>query len=373
MLVYSITVIMSYCTSIKNILTKKQFKCNLKVNDINKFLYDMFEYQPAEILYLYKFDNGEKYITAYRDKDFLIEQIEDEFALKVIEHIYDVDSDNKEKRVNRIADNMIIIAKQQKMNVEIDKNKICDFLRQLDNNPLKEKVIEARDEYINKEREKQELAKKEWIKNQEGGVIIWALETYLFPKLPNIMQTILFGILEIIDILFMIASSIPFAIFPPLIVVEVIIDIISLIWSILRFDVISIVGSIISFIPYIGGTIGSVVKIIGKVYKYFKKAKKVVGIAKSGTKIGRKGMFTARDVARDTFSGKLSAQSFKQLKGISGDALGMVSRVSAKGPKSQKALQALTGVATVGSMAEQYMQPPEQYNQEYYEQPEQYE
>lgn len=290
------------CIFIKNLFTKQEIKCNLdNITDIYKFLYDLFQYQPRNTIYLYKFDNDESYLTGHLtdDDSFLMEKLSntayDNIALTVIEYMCDNINNNdnnelniRDKKLNSIVNSIEKIASQHNINEPIDKQKIKEFLCQLESDPYKSQIMNARDQYI------AELKKKNKSDNkiQEGGIIIWLFEKYLIPSLPDMVQTIFAGLFEIIDIILMIAAAIPFAIAPPLVVVEVIIDVIALVWAILRFDIVGIVGSIVGFIPIIGGTFGIIIKVLGKVYKYMRKATKGVRKVVRGVKTGVRGVKT---------------------------------------------------------------------------------
>ena len=329
---------MSHCTSIKNLFTRSNFNCNLKINDEYSFLYKTLEYQPHNVLFLYKFDNNKKYVTVHNDEDFLIEPIEDDLALKLLENLYDVDRDNKEKKINSIADKIIELAKIHNINdVGVDKDKLIDFIRKIDNNPLKQKVLDIRDEYIEQLRQKEMNDKLQWKKNQKGGVLIWAMETYLFPKLPETVQTILWSILEIIDVALIIASSIPGLQFVA--GLGIIIDIIAIIYAFLRFDVVGTIGALISFIPIVGDVAGGGIRIIAKIYKYYSKFKKVNQLTKYGINAHKKFRRGAQTI----------------------DAFGNV-----VGKKGEKISTIVSGAQTLSSIAPQ--QDQEQYDQQQYDQ-----
>lgn len=251
---------MTHCISIKNIYTHDTFDCNAKVKDIIKFMHDMFQYQPRNVIFLYKFDNNEQYLTAHNSEDFAMEKIDNPNILKILEHIFDIDYDDKEKRIESIINNLSQFVKQNEMNVTIDKDKLSNFMKKIETNPETQKVYEAKNNYI------------ENIKPiQQGGVLIWLMEKYLMPKMPAMMQNIFFGILEIIDAILIVGISIP-----GLQLVAgagIIVDIVSFIYCFLRFDIIGMVASVIALIPIIGNIIGGIMRIGNKFMKYNKKYK----------------------------------------------------------------------------------------------------
>lgn len=262
---------MTHCISIKNVYTKDTINCNIKVSDDIKFIYDMFKYQPENILFIYKFDNNKKYITAYNSKEFMIESINNDSELDIIEHICDVDFDNKDVKIQKIMNNIDKFMIRNQIDIDVDKSKLNKFINEIDVNPLwianVDRVYNARDDYTNKLKYK---IVEEPI-NQKGGVLIWLMEKYLFPKLPSTIQTILSGILEIIDAILIIGISIPGLQFAA--GAGIIIDIISFVYCFLRFDVIGMIASLIAFIPIIGNIIGGVMRIGAKSFKYYGKFK----------------------------------------------------------------------------------------------------
>lgn len=271
---------MTHCISIKNLYTKSQFNFTLKMDDVFFFLYRLFDYQKKGILFLYTFDDNTKYITAYDDDSFIIEKVEDGLGLKILEHVYDMNYYNKEYKVQSIASNVIKLSEKNNIKIPVDKEKLLNFIRSLDEEEYSEEgkeVLEARNKYMEELVKKEEVERKYKEKNiQTGGVIIWAFEQYLLPKMPSILQTIIGGLLEIIDIALIVLSEIPVAGYA--------FDLIAIVYCFLRFDMIGMFGAIIMLIPVIGGIVGGAIRVMGKVYKYFKKYKKYHKVQKYGTK-----------------------------------------------------------------------------------------
>ena len=225
----------------------------------------MFEYQPKDILFMYIFDNSDKYITAHENDEFIIEKINDDLGLKILECVYDIDYDNKEKKINSIVDKVIKLSAENNINIKIDKQKLVDFIKKIDNSDNKygKNVIIAQNKYINKMIE-QSKEKEKVV--QQGGILIWAFESYILPKLPSIMQNIFFGILEIIDIGLIILSSIPVAGFG--------FDLISILYCFLRFDMVGLFGSIVSLVPVVGDITGGLIRGMSKIFRYVTKYRK---------------------------------------------------------------------------------------------------
>jgi len=251
------------CVSIKNVYTKKIIACNYATNDIIKFMHDMFVYQPQNVLFLYKFNNESNYITAHNDKDFIIEPVNNEAEYKMIEEFCDVNCDNDDKKVQRIIDNVSKFANQNSININFDKNELTDFLTKLKSDKNIQKVYKARDKYV------RNLSETKI--NQQGGVVIWLIEKYMFPKLPSTIRMIFTSILEIIDAVLIVGISIPGLQFAA--GLGIIVDIISFIYCFLRFDVLGMVASLIALIPILGNIVGGFMRITAKSLKYYKKYK----------------------------------------------------------------------------------------------------
>ena len=77
---------MSYCISIKNLFTTNNLSCHIKINDEYEFLNKTLKYQPHNVLFIYTFNNNNKYVTVHNDEDFVIEQIKDELSLRLLEN-----------------------------------------------------------------------------------------------------------------------------------------------------------------------------------------------------------------------------------------------------------------------------------------------
>lgn len=306
------------CILIKNLFNKNILVTHLDdIKDIRNFLFDMFKYQPKDTIFLYKFINDklneESYVTGHLSEsdDFLMEKFGDtaydQLALTIIEHLSDNNYGSKEWRINSIINSIEKFAVQHNIKEPVNKQKLREFLGKLESDPQTIPIIDARDKYI-----REFGKKKQYRLVQHGGVLVWALEKYIFPKFPSIMQTILFGILEIIDFVLIFLTSLPWAIIPPLELVNWVLDAISFVWSFLRFDIIGMVGSVIAFIPFVGGIIGAIVRIIGKVYHFIGKAKKGVRLGKKGVRVGKIGVHVAHDIKK----GKLSSETIESIEQI---------------------------------------------------------
>ena len=253
---------MVHCVSIKNIYTKKTLNCMYETNDVIKFMYDMFERQPINVLLLYTFDDNSQYITAYDKKEFMLEKINNKAELGMIEAFCDTNCNDEEKRIQRIIGGVFKFANQHNIKFSVNENDLRECLMKLKNEPDVKKVYDARDNYIS------EVSKPV---NQEGGILIYLMEQKLFPKLSPKVRTVLESILEIIDAILIIGISIP-----GLQLVAgagIIVDIVSFIYCFLRFDVLGMIASVIALIPVLGNIIGGGLRITAKSLKYYKKYK----------------------------------------------------------------------------------------------------
>lgn len=251
------------CVSVKNLLTKKSMVCNTPLNsNINDFLHKLFKEQQPYVLYLYTFDNGDKYVTGHMNKedDFIIEKIDSEILLSVIEGMYEMEN-NKDDKVDGIIDKIEQMVKKLGINEKINREGLKNFLNNLDSDShIQEKVKSARDDYV-----KKVVTDKGVV--QEGGILIWAFEEYVMPRLPTMFQTIFSGILEILDIILIIGISVP-----GLQVTGV--DLISFIYCFLRFDMIGMAASVIAIVPFLGNFIGGAMRTLTKIFRYYNKYQK---------------------------------------------------------------------------------------------------
>lgn len=250
---------MARCISVKNMLTKSRIDCNFKVHDIYKFIYDMFEVQKKDVLYLYtieNIDNIDKYIAVHDDDDFIIEKMDNELILKILDSVYDINYYDKNMKIKSITESLKKIAKDNKLDITVDEIKIREFIDKAENKPEAQKINVAYDEYI------ATLKKNDKNKTnvQSGGVFIWMFEKYVLPSLPYTIQNMVWGFLEVVDMILIIISSIPGLGAPA--------DIIAIVYSFLRFDMVLLSGACISLIPVVGDAIGGVVRIGAKIFKY---------------------------------------------------------------------------------------------------------
>lgn len=342
----------------KNIIDK-----NVEVDDKLLYMKNNLKKQIPSRIYFYRFDDGDKYISINVDNttnknDFIIEQfkgskLEERMILKFMWKFYGNNNlKSRDDVIDSINNSISKIIKQypDKFNEfnEFDQaggnridynetNKLKQFLTKLDENKDAQNILnknrremidkiyeldKIKNNKLNKLNKSEKLNKlsKETMDNyiqkgQSGGIIIWLIEKAVSYYLPNWISFIFTGILEIIDIGLGIASAIPGlqAVYGA----GVIIDVISIIYSILRFDIIGTIAGLISLIPGIGDIIGGVTKFLGKAGKYLFKGLKYVfkygdeavdvarfgikygdDIIKYGYKIGKQGVGLATDIGK---------------------------------------------------------------------------
>ena len=231
------------CILVKNIFTQTQLKVDYKVADIQAFLNDIVNSQQENVAYLYKFTT-DNYLAIKSSTGNVIDKLSD-IETVILENIF-----NKDKYfVESIIQNVKVLMKQQNINEEFDENKARDLLKKLDKHPETIKFKTS----------------------QNGGVFIWMAEQYIIPKMPRPIQTIFTSIIEFIDIILIVGIAIPGL---QLVGVGVIIDIVSLIYCFLRFDIIGMIASCIALIPVLGNILGGTMRVLSKVFRFYSKYRK---------------------------------------------------------------------------------------------------
>jgi hypothetical protein len=221
----------------KNIIDHK----NYINNNLNK--------QNKDEIYLYKFNDGKKYLSIKQHNNKIIEQSDNNNLPILLYHLHGKPK-SKDKIIDSILKNTDKIIKENGIDISYDKKKLKKYFKDLD---------------------KEVNNKSNNVINQEGGIAIWLLEKTLKKYAPNFISKIFSGILEIIDIALIITTSIPGLHATG---TGFILDIIAIIYAFLRFDTIGLIGSIISLVPVIGDILGAVIKVSGKIAQYFKESSK---------------------------------------------------------------------------------------------------
>jgi hypothetical protein len=211
--------------------------------------------QAIHIPYRYDFPDDTTYINIISDET-ITEPVQDRLFWKLYMKKYPVRSPNE--LVNSI------MKKMDRINYEIYKRHM-----------LKEEVERMRTfltylpriEYENQIEE----AKKKYLSTvQTGGTLLWLMEEGVKNVFPEWFQWLFSGILETIDVMFIILTAIP-----GLNAVSGLgftLNFAHLIYSLLRLDTVNIIGSLVSFIPVVGQATGSAIKISGKLAKWITKA-----------------------------------------------------------------------------------------------------
>lgn len=261
---------MTSCIKVKNLNNNIKCGCNMTTDDKYKFIHDRLNKQLPETVYVYTFSDGDNYFSV-NDADQIVEPA-DPVLLKVFEHSYTPTTD--EQRAKRITKNIKYLLQKDEIDKEnrkeqFDGEKIEQFILKIkDDEHVKKELYTARDKYFLKKYQ------NNYQLNQEGGVLLWMLDNYMKKKYEGkTAYTVFSTVLEIIDIALLILSSIPGLAFAY--GAGLVIDIIAIIYSFLRFDIIGMIGGVISLIPVIGDLAGGAIKAGGKIMKYLNKAKKV--------------------------------------------------------------------------------------------------
>lgn len=327
------------CIEVNNLLYKNKLECNFHVKDKYKFMYNMLEYQPKNITYSYKFDDGDKFVVCHGDNDdFMIEKINSDLHMKIIEHICDLEYHDPNKRMDSIINNLTIISEKYNMPLKFNKEQITNIINKLNKGENKNKILESRDQYLEKIK-KEHITNKQNI-NQQGGFLIWLIEKYGIDTIPNdTIKNILWGTLEIIDIILLVLQAIPGL--QLVYGAGFIIDAIAIIYSFLRLDPWGMVGGVVSIIPIVGDILGVIIRIIGKIKAYTKRFK-------AGAKVAKSGIHTGKDVIRDTRKGQLSLSSFKGLADIPAN---LAMAAAPKSKRGRQIMEGLTTAAVIGQTA----------------------
>jgi len=283
-ILYIIIVIILYpilymytCLRIVNLSNKRSLNCSKSFNtqdDIIRFLKRAIPSQTPGDAFAYIFDNGSRHRLNYltvNAPDAMIEPIND-MTLKIIEKL--LVKSTKEEVMDSIILNIKKIMQMYNIDEQLDESKTMDMLNRIANreyviepemrkqleNDIKTIETQKGGSYDKSYETLDEYKQIEQIKPvQKGGVLIWMLEKYVFSRLPEQLENAIYVVLEIIDIILIVLSSVPG--FLPA-------DIAALIYSFLRFDIIGMLGALCAFIPGVGDALGGVVRILNKMRKY---------------------------------------------------------------------------------------------------------
>ena len=102
--------------------------------------------------------------------------------------------------------------------------------------------------------------------NQSGGFLIWLFQKGIENIFPDWFTFLFDIVLDIIDIALVVAITIPGS--SPFVGDNFILTATSIVFSILRFDIIGAISGIIRFIPTVGKILGGIIFMGGKIGKY---------------------------------------------------------------------------------------------------------
>ena len=347
------------CIGVRNLLDKNKLNCNIPVKDKYKFMFDMFEYQPKNAPYSYHFSDGEKFVVAHGDDDFMIDKIDNDLHMKIIKRVCESNYHNPQKRMDSIMKSLNKLSDKYNIPLKSSREQITEIINKLNEGENKDKILEARDRLLNTINNK-ELSKNKTI-NQKGGFLIWLFEKYGIDKIQNsTIRNILWGILEIIDLILLVLQSIPGL--QLLAGAGFIIDVIAIVYSFLRLDMFGMVGGIVSIIPLFGDVLGAIIRIIGKVKTYTRRFK-------SGVRTVKTGVGTAKDIRKDYNQGQLSLTSLSRLSDMSSNVISAVGSKGMKGKKGKGLTKALTYTGTAVDTAMALNEMQQQPMQEQLQQP----
>ncbi len=314
------------CEYIINLYTKNKNKINPNntvENELDYILTNITK-QDNDIIYLYKFTTNNKYYVVNSNEPTIV-PADDIMLFIFIWKLY---------RPKQTKDNLIksIIKNTKKFmktypvfeDNTIDEELLKKFLYDLsENKDAEDKIMIARDGYIIKklinESEKKDKdiyfkARLSCISNrrecnkvvQKGGAFLdflgplkyliyvsffplWYLEHLSYKYLPKWMAWTVTGILEFIDIILGIISSLPIKLIPVVGEIAWVVDAVVTIYSFTRADIIGVVAGLISLIPIVdigGGFIKGGGKLAKLIKFLFKPAEKLIKIGEKGIKIG---------------------------------------------------------------------------------------
>lgn len=219
------------------------------------------KYTPSQVRdcpYRYDFSEDVTYINVVSD-DTITEPVKDRLFWKIMMKKYPKRSPDKLmkdllKKIERIN---YQIYKKHTQKEELDK--IRDFLTSLPNHPDIYKIEDAKQQYISK-----------IMSSQRGGALLWLMEEGVRNVFPEWVSWLFSGILETIDVVLIVLSSIPGL--NAVGGLGHLFNLTHLIYAMLRLDPVQVIGSLVMFIPVVGQATGSAIKISGKLAKWITQA-----------------------------------------------------------------------------------------------------
>lgn len=272
---------------ITDIVCNNDIHVNKKFNvkSVEKFLYK-FAKQNNNVYILYlTYDNTNLYYLVTRDNEKIRIQKLDYIDVVLYESF--IRNKTVDERINNIIENAEKHFNKAGVNLTAEKiSELKKMLKFIGNNVyynnffvkkaseiLKQQLEADIDSYLN----------KNVINEQEGGVLIKMLEDHFENQKDPTASMILTGILEFIDLLLMLGSAIP--------IIGTPVDVLSILYAILRGTWTDIIPDLIGFIPVIGDVVGTIMKVFtkftrisGKITKYTAKLNKLNKMAKKAKK-----------------------------------------------------------------------------------------
>ena len=343
---------MPYCKSIYNFVTKETNNYDIDVENIQEVFNKLKKFIDIDTLYLVILDNNEKYFIAYDDNDMLIEKADDltiniiksrmEFdndkkidnitrLLKELMIKHNVQENFSEKKFKEYLKKMCDDEETNQKAKEFDGKYVKYVIKKYENAPqkggyvtIKKNNYEKQNSIVVRENFNQQKYVKYVNKSnnlQIGGyqcncnpeaecsnfgffTIPYCLflgpcgpENWLYEGLCTLLPwggigwwigTLIYLVLEIIELVLIIASSVPGL--QVLYGAGVIIDVIAIIIALARLDILGALAAAVSLIPLFGDIAGGIIRIGLKIFKYVLKGIKLIT---KGTRYATKGSSVA--------------------------------------------------------------------------------
>jgi len=330
-----------YCVYIVNLYNKHKTYYNNPTNNEIEYIHKHIKYQDLDVIYLYKFSNGNKfYVVNSTEEEPLIIPIKDDLGQKfrIFLGCYGPKK-SMDETINSIINKLKIIGKKfPHINKTFDDDKMKQFLYKLSNDKdAEEKFIQGRDTYIKntmlKDLKKYDkdieqkirinttivrniqdgggiigtifhwigntlspdidnIANIHWLKKIFGKydkIVLWALMSYLFPifaiqqafnkYLPWWLKWIGWIFAGLIEYIDFTLGILAMIPLEAVFGIGWIIDALTISFSFMRFDLIGVVSGLISIIPIAGDIGGGILKGSGKIAKLVKYIFKPVRVA----------------------------------------------------------------------------------------------
>jgi hypothetical protein len=234
---------MPECKGIINLYNKTKLKCKIITDNPEQFINSKIDKQDLDKIYLYLFD-GSKYLSI-NSTNKVIEKVTDSTKLATLWSIYGLNGGSIDTTLHKLK----LINKTHFDNKYIPTHtEYNDFINRV--------VNELNENNDN---------------NQNGGVLLLHMQNSLNKILPDTAVFTIDILLDIIDLVLVLITAAPNTSDP---ISGLQLNILSLIYSILRFDLLGTAASMISFVPLYGQLISLLVGTGSKINKYVTKYNK---------------------------------------------------------------------------------------------------